>query len=141
MEQINTLVLKDPSVYPSEEVLQDVLGASFSVYQEFLNLCQTHNLNLEWRYYNDGKAWLAKITFKKKTMIWMSAWTGFLKATIYVQKKYCDQLYHLNLTEDRIQFIQNTKNVGKSKPCMFDLKSSEILKELETVLMYKMTLK
>lgn len=141
MEQINTLVLKDPAIYPSEEVLKEVLDASYPVYLELLELCKNYQLNLEWRYYNDGKAWLAKISLKKKTMIWMSAWTGFLKATIYIQEKYCDQLYQLNLTDDRIQFIQNTKNVGKSKPCMFDLKSPEILKELETVLIFKMSLK
>ncbi len=141
MEQINTLVLKDPAIYPSEEVLKEVLDASYPVYLELLEICKNYQLNLEWRYYNDGKAWLAKISLKKKTMIWMSAWTGFLKATIYIQEKYCDQLYQLNLTDDRIQFIQNTKNVGKSKPCMFELKSSEILKELETVLIFKMSLK
>lgn len=141
MEQINTLILKDPLIYPDEIVLNKVLGESFQVYQAVLALCDKYKLTCEWRYYNDGKVWLAKITSKNKTIIWMSAWTGFMKATIYFPEKYLEGVFTLDISEETKQAIRTTKNVGKSKPCTFELNTSDVLPELEKVMIYKLSLK
>lgn len=66
METINTLELTDESVYPDEKILKGVLENSFSAYCELLQLFASKNMEGEWRYYKDGKAWLCKVQFKKK---------------------------------------------------------------------------
>jgi hypothetical protein len=141
MVQIDDLELRDESVYPDETVLKKVLGRSFAAYQNLLKLFAAHEVSHEWRYYQDGKAWLCKVQKKKKTITWMSAQTGFIKAGIYVPERYLDNLLKLDIDEETKERIKSTKNVGKSRPCIFDVKTKATLKDLETVMMYKINLK
>lgn len=137
MEQINHIELSDPGIYPSEEVLMRVLENTYGVYNEMLSILVKYGLVYEWRYYKDGKAWLCKVTKGKKTIIWMSAWKGFLKATIYLQEKHVDGIRSLDLGEKTKVNFMNARNVGKSKPCMFEIQDTKIFKDFEEMIRYK----
>ena len=141
METINKLELKDENIYPDDELLKEILGSSFSAYKALLELFYQNDLNPEWRYYHDGKAWLCKVQKKKKTIVWMSAWKGFMQATIYVPLRLLDQVLALDLDKAVKDRINSTKNVGKSKPCIFDIRSKEVLTDFEKVMSYKITSK
>ena len=141
METINNIELKDESVYPDEGVLKSVLGKSYRVYCDLLQLYDDNELNYEWRYYKDGKAWLCKIQRKKRTIVWMSAWRGYMKAAIYLPARLIDQIYALNITEETKKKIENTKNIGKSKPCIFEIRDKDILKDFNEVMQFKISAK
>lgn len=141
MEQINNLELRDEKLFPDENVLQKVLGESYVVYCQMLKLFDQNEMTYEWRYYKDGKAWLCKVQKKKKTIIWMSAWKGYLKATIYVPEKHTEGIYELPISEKTKEAIKHSKNVGKSKPCMFEIKQQDVLNELEIIMKYKIVSK
>lgn len=141
MEQINSIELKDETVYPDENVLKAVLGRSYAAYTDMLVLFKKNEMTYEWRYYKDGKAWLCKVQKKNRTIVWMSAWKGYIKATIYFPEKYIDDLDKLDISDERKQSIIETKNAGKSKPCMFDIKNKSVLKEFEVVMLYKLSAK
>lgn len=77
-------ILKNSNVYPSNEVIKENLdNKDFDVYLEFLEKIKTFNLNIEWRFYNDGKVWLGKILSKKKNMGWLSIWNTGFKVSIF----------------------------------------------------------
>ena len=141
MEQINRIELIDSNVYPDMDILQAVLGKSFGAYCDLLKLFDENELTYEWRYYKDGKAWLCKVENKKKTIVWMSAWKGYMKATIYFPEKYIEELKNLKIDEEKKKEIMDTKNVGKSKPCIFEIRNKKILKELNVVMQFKLAAK
>ena len=141
METINNIELRDESVFPDEKVLKNILGNSFEAYSELLQLFNENELIPEWRYYKDGKAWLCKVQKKKKTIVWMSAWKDFMQATIYIPVRLIDKVYALPIGKDTIDIIQKTKNVGKSKPCIFEIRTSKILKDFNVVMQYKIDAK
>ncbi len=141
METINQVELKDPDIYPDESILKDVLGASFAAYQELLKLYEENEMLPEWRYYKDGKAWLCKVQKKKKTIIWMSAWKGYMQAAIYFPVRLLDEVLVLDISDAQKEKIKNTKNVGKSKPCIFEIRKKAILKDFNTVMQFKITAK
>jgi len=141
MEQVNAIELKDENVYPDENVLKAVLGRSYAAYTDMLTLFDKNEMTYDWRYYRDGKTWLCKVQKKNRTIVWMSAWKGYMKATIYFPEKYIDDLNKLDISNERRQVIIETKNVGKSKPCMFEIKNKGILKEFEVVMLYKLSTK
>ena len=141
METINNKELRDESVYPDEKVLRSVLGKSYKPYTMLLELFKTLELNHEWRYYRDGKAWLCKVQKKKRTIVWMSAWKGFMKAMVYFPEKYLERVYELDIHEDTKNRIQSTKNVGKSKPCIFEIRKEGILTDLEKIMNLKIRCK
>lgn len=137
METINNIELRDANIYPDEIVLNKILGDSYTAYKDLLELFPNYQMNYEWRYYNDGKAWLCKVQRKKKTIIWMSTWNGFMQATIYFPMILLEKVLTLDISEEVKEKIINTKNVGKSKPCIFELRSSDILIDFIKVMEFK----
>lgn len=104
METINPIELRDESVYPDERVLKGILGESYPAYGELLRLYDKTGLKYEWRYYKDGKAWLCKVQKKNKTIVWMSAWQGYMQATIYFLERYVDELDTLPISGETIHY-------------------------------------
>lgn len=141
MESINKIELSDKSVYPDATVLKDVLGKSYRSYCALLELFDRNGMLYEWRYYTDGKAWLCKVQKKKRTIVWMSAWRGYMKATIYIPEKYLDKLYEIPVSEETKERIRTTKNVGTSKPCIFEIRNQKVLKDMDRVMQFKIQTK
>ena len=141
METINNIELTDKAVYPDEEVLKRVLGRAYSAYCALLELFGRNGLHYEWRYYFDGKAWLCKVQIKKRTIVWMSAWKGYMQATVYIPEKYLERLYELPVTEETREKFRVTRNVGKSKPCIFEVRNQKVLKDLDKVMQFRILAK
>ena len=139
MEQINTVELKDPSLYPDATVLKGILGDSYNGYEAMLELYEILGMECEWRYYKDGKAWLCKVQKKKKTIVWMSAWKGYMQATIYIHEKNIEALERLELSESSREKLLSARKVGKSLPCMFEIRTSEVLEDLKKVISLKLS--
>ncbi|MHC1740108.1 MAG: DUF3788 family protein [Anaerolineaceae bacterium] len=140
METVN-IELGDESLYPDEGRLMAVLGDSYKAYCELISLFDDNQMAHEWRYYHDGNAWLCKVQKNKKTIVWMSAWIGFMKATIYVPEKAAEGIYRLNISEARKEEIRQRRKVGKSTAFIFEIRSSEVLEELIQVMRFKVGLK
>ena len=81
-------------------------------------------MNLEWRYYNDGKAWLGKGLHKwksargndkEKTIFWLSIWDEFFKVSIFIAEKAREGLNALKLNKNTVKMIEEAKQMGKLK--------------------------
>jgi len=133
--------LTDPDIYPDEKVLKEIFGEGFEPFLELMALYDKNEVVHEWKYYRDGNLWLCKATKKKKTIAWMSAVKGFMRATIYFPAKYIEGIYIQDISEETKEMIKNTKNTGKSKGCTFEIKTKGILKDFNELMMYKLSLK
>ncbi len=131
-------VLRNPDIQPSSDVIAKALGESNNAYIKFINELPSHDIHLEWRYYNDGKAWLAKGLYKwtgarsgqnETTVFWLSIWDGFFKVAIYFPEKARFDVYNLHLDEEVKEMIENSNQMGKLKyfPIVFDLCSDKML--------------
>jgi hypothetical protein len=141
METINNIELRDENIYPDEKVLRKVLNISYESYVLLLDLFKKNELSYEWRYYRDGKAWLCKVQIKKRTIVWMSAWNGYMQATIYFPEKYLEKVYDLSISEEAKIKIKSTKYVGKSKPCIFEIRDLANLNDFSKVMKLKIECK
>lgn len=137
METVNDVVLADPAVYPDEAVLKAALGPAYGGYLALLDLFSRRGLAAEWRYYRDGKAWLCKVQLKARTIVWMSAWPGFLQATVYVPPKHAEALAGLALGSAAKARIASARKVGSSTPCIFEVRSASDLADLEVLVDFK----
>lgn len=141
MEKIDKQ-LSDKSVYPSDDVLSEVLGKSYPAYKKLLSIFDKRELKYEWRHYNDVKVWLFKVqSKKKKTIVWMSACKGYMRATVYIPEKYSEGVFNLDIPEEAKEYLKEKKCSAKSLPCMFDIKNTKILSTFEKVVDYKLSLK
>jgi hypothetical protein len=84
---METMVLKQPSISPTKKVLENALGKSYAAYEELVNTITGDGLTSQWKYYNDGKAWLCKVQYKNKTVFWLSVWDRYFKMGFYFTEK------------------------------------------------------
>ena len=110
--------------YPDDEVLKYHLGTTKKTWDIFINFLKENYplFSTEWRYYNDGKSWLFKITKKKKTICWVSVFNNRFKTTFYFTDKVVDLLKESKLKEEYISQFINGKKYGKIKGITVEVK-------------------
>jgi len=104
--------LKDQNEYPDDAVLERYLGEVKQTWNAFLNLIGESypSFSGEWRYYNDGKNWLYKITRKKKTVCWVSVYDKKFKTTFYFPDRAEDLITQSTLSQEYVdQFLHGKK--------------------------------
>lgn len=135
------MLLREKEVSPNSNVLMNLLGDVFIPYDELEEKLVAKDLIYIWNYYNDGKAWLCKVQFKKKTVFWLSIWDGFFKLTFYFNEKNYVGIYDLGLEESIIKNFENTKLVGKFRQLIFEIRDNSQFEDIERVVEYKKSLK
>ena len=128
-------LLRDPDTKPTGDVLAQALAGANDAYVKFLSELENHDIELVWRYYTDGKSWLAKGLYqwtgvrggqKMMTVFWLSIWDGFFKVSIFVPEKSREDISRLLLTEEVKQMVADARQMGnrlKYFPLVFDMRS------------------
>ena len=60
------------------------------------------------------------------------------KATIYFPEKYINDIYGLDIKKETKEYIKETSNTGKSKPCIFEMKNADVLVDFSKVMQFKL---
>lgn len=140
---METPSLRDPNIFPSKEVLEQELGNSYQAFQE-LTKSITHvklGLNIEWRYYRDGKAWLCKATYKKKTVFWLSVWDKYFKTTFYFMERHREGIEALDIEEQIKKDFRSRRFTGKLMPLTISVSMQDQINDILKIVAYKRDLK
>lgn len=140
---MDTPVLSNKDVYPGDEVLNSVLGKTFPAYKEFISAVTGKEYGLEpvWNYYNDGKSWLCKVIYKKKTVFWLSVWEGNFKTAFYFTDKTKNGIFDLPIAEEIKEDFKTRAYIGKLIPLVISVTKKKQLKDILAVIEYKVKLK
>ena len=133
---METHLLSKPELFPSKEVLIQVLGNIYDVFEELeTKLTQDKlALTLDWNYYNDGKSWLCKVCNKKKTVFWLSIWDGFIQAGFFFLVRHLEGIAELQLEENSFTV---EKEIGKLIPFVFRINKKEQIENLLKMVEFK----
>ena len=136
-------LLNDPEIFPTDKVLEAVLGESFSVYNEMMQIIKAdpYSLEPEWRFYNDGKAWLCKVVYKKNTIVWLSVWDQYFRTVLYFTEKTRGGLDSLGIDKEIMHDFNTRKPNGKFMALVIEMKNKENIKDLLKAVEYKKKLK
>ncbi|KPK84900.1 MAG: hypothetical protein AMS27_08765 [Bacteroides sp. SM23_62_1] len=140
---METILLREQQISPTEEVIENALGDSYSAYKDLIEAITDTGYGLvpQWNYYKDGKAWLCKVCYKKKTVFWLSVWDKFFKTTFYFTEKTGSGIEGLDIEEKIKESFSNNKPIGKLIPLTITIKSKDQIKDVLTVSKYKKNLK
>jgi len=140
-EQVS--LLGDANIIPTDEIIADGLGKASNTYTKFIDGLEHHDISLmDWRYYNDGKAWLtkgeykwvtARGTNKVKPLFWLSIWEGFFKVAFFFSGNIRDELLALPISKEAKEIIKNAKPMGKTMrfiPITFDISDEKQLEDI-----------
>ena len=64
-----------------------------------------------------------------------------MQATIYIPEKHLEGMYALPLSQETKDRIRATRDVGTSKPCIFEIRNQKVLKEMDKVMQFKIQTK
>ena len=149
MRSTGQQLLRQPDIQPTDEVIAEALKESNPTYLKFIKGLENHDIQLEWRYYTDGKAWLGKGTHrwtgprggsKEATVFWLSIWEGFFKVTIYIPEKFRGEVNRLPLEDGVKQVVADSKQMGntlKYFPLVFNLDSDQMLEAVFTLIDFR----
>jgi len=128
---------KDPNAEPNDVNLSMVLGDSFSTYKILVEKLSDFEAELEWRFYKDG-GWLAKITRKKKTLIWGWAEEGFFGTNfIFSNKPHLREgVLALDITESLKEKFEESPN-GAYFSVKIEVRSAADLEDVYKMMEYK----
>ncbi len=140
---METPLLNDPQIFPDEKILKNAMGDSYKAYEEMIKTITGPEYGLvpQWNYYKDGKAWLCKVAFKKKTVFWLSVWDGYFKAGFYFVEKHCPGILGLDIDKSIKEEFKSKKPIGTLFPMAITVTSKEQIKDLLAVINYKKGLK
>ena len=131
--------MRDPALYPDKPALREVLGMQYGVYEQFMTEISAPEIGLghTWRYYNDGKAWLCKIEFRKKTVLWLSVWEGHFKTAFYFTDNHAEGIDGLPVAGEIKKAFRGQKAVGKLRPLVVNVAGVEQLKDVLAIIRFK----
>ncbi len=135
------LILKDKNVFPTNEILADVLETSYPAFEAFSASATASGLTLEWNYYNDGKAWLCKVLSKKKNLAWLIVYQGSFRVTSYFTEKHLERIADLEIKESIKEEFYQTKPSGKLIPMSVLITEKELVKDALSMILFKKGLK
>ena len=138
-----TLLLREKEIEPTDEVLENALGKElFTIYQEIIKIFNDEfSLDPQWRFYKDGKAWLCKVVYKKKTILWLSVWEKYIKTGFYFTDKTGIGVLELDIDNKIKEAFEVAKPIGKLIPLVIDIDQQSQIEDLKKVVKYMKELK
>ncbi len=135
--------LNNKDEYPRDDVLLHHLGRTKIAWDTFLKFMKKDYpaITTEWRYYNDGKSWLFKVTEKKKTMCWVSVYDKMFRTTFYFSDKAEELLKGSKLKKEFKDQFMNGKNYGKIRGITVKIKKASDLETTKLLMDIKRKMK
>lgn len=140
---METQLLREQHISPTKEVLKNALGDSYLVYEALIEIItdSKYGLVTVWNYYKDGKAWLCKVSYKKKTVFWLSIWDKFFKIGFYFTEKNNLGVTELEIEEKIKEDFSSSKSIGKLIPLVININKEEQINDVLKIIEYKKSLK
>jgi hypothetical protein len=135
--------LNDPDEFPSDPVLARQLGRAKPAWDAFTASLAANDppLSPGWRYYNDGKTWLCKVTLKAKTVFWVSAWDRFFQVSFYFTIKAAAAIDASALDPERKHAFLHPKGKCSLRSIIFEVRKKSDLKPIQELIEIKLKLK
>jgi hypothetical protein len=110
--------LSDKKQRPTEDSIGLALGRAAGAWRVLFEQLRASHPELEatWRYYDDGKRWLLKLTRKSKTLCWVAVERGSFRVGFYFAERLTKALLASELSAERKSELRSSKSIGKLRP-------------------------
>ncbi len=135
--------LNDPQEYPSDPVLARHLGKAKPAWNAFLALLKDGypQLRSEWRYYNDGKSWLFKVTRLAPAICWVSVRDKFFTVAFYLNARAEEAVRVSSLDHALKQGFLHPADTNKLRAICVEVRKKSDLNAVEELLGIKLKAK
>ena len=140
---METAILNNKEQFPSEEIVFSHIGKHAALWNSVFEFIKINYPEIEsqWRYYNDGKSWLMKVTRKTKTMFWLSLYEKTFRTTFYFTAKAEEAMLNSKLPGDVKQAFFENKNGGKLRNITIYFRNKADLETFKELIKLKVSMK
>lgn len=136
------LVLTDPNVQPTDELISSIIGKNNVYWQQIIKYLYDNHRDITevWRFYNDGKCWLYRTLRKKKTIYWVGILKDTFRISFYMSDKAEALIEESTLSENIKEEFWNTKG-SKFRAVTVVMRSAEDLENILKLIEIKLKIK
>lgn len=135
---MDQIILSDKDQFPTEEIIFSHIGKSKAIWESTFNYIHISHPDFteQWRYYNDGKSWLMKVTKKTNTIFWLSIIPESFTITFYFGDKAEQYIMKSTISDALKDQFKDGKRYGKIRGLtliMNKKQNVEFVKELISI--------
>jgi len=136
-------VLSDKNQFPTQEVIDSHIGKSKALWRSLFDHIHVDHPDVteQWRYYNDGKSWLLKVTRKAKTIFWLSIVKGSFRTTFYFTDRAEQAVSESSLSGYLKEQFRSGKRFGKIRGLTILYKKKRDIEDAKRLIEIKMRMK
>ncbi|MGE5398753.1 MAG: DUF3788 family protein [Ignavibacteriales bacterium] len=136
-------VLTDQNVFPTEEIIFSHIGKSSALWNlVFEHIHKTYpGFEEHWRYYNDGKSWLLKVTQKTKTIFWLSVSEGAFRMTFYFTARAEEAILKSSISGELKKMFTEGKSYNKIRGITIVFKRKKDVEDAKALIQIKLSVK
>lgn len=136
-------ILSDKNQFPSQEIIFSHIGKTKSLWLALFKYLHAKHPDItdEWRYYNDGKSWLMKVTRKKQTIFWLSIIKDSFRTTFYFSDKAEEAIMTSDISDALKEQFKNGKKYGRIRGLTISYKDTEDIKDVQSLIEIKIRMK
>jgi hypothetical protein len=137
------IVLTDPTVQPTEELIFSIIGENSVYWEQLIDYLYENHFDIteEWRFYNDGKSWLYRALRKKKTIYWIGVIKDTFRTSFWFGDKAEPIIEASSVSEKIKEEFRNAKRYGKLRAISIEIRSPEDLQNVISLIELKVKMK
>jgi hypothetical protein len=148
IDNYDELQLRERDVIPTSEVLEQVLGDNFFLYEIFQATLPDLEIEQNWQWYTPHKSWYAKGQYfwttqrgtkKEKNLYWLYIYRSYFVIAVWFKEKNRDEVLKADVSDKTKQLILNAKTeMGlPTFPIMFKITNTNSFNDIYKLLEYK----
>ena len=136
-------ILGNKEQFPTEEIIFSHIGKSKTLWQSLFEYIHTNHPDIseQWRYYNDGKSWLLKVTRKSKTIFWLTVIKNYFRITFYFTNRAEETINKGSISDELKKQFKEGKHYGKIRGLTVTFKNKKDIEYAKALITIKLSIK
>lgn len=137
------VILSDKNQIPTEEIIFSHIGKSKVIWESIFKYIHVNHPDFteQWRYYNDGKSWLMKVTKKTNTIFWLSIIPKSFTITFYFGDKAEQSIMKSTISDALKEQFKNEKRYGKIRGLTLIMNKKQNVEYVKELISIKLKIK
>ena len=136
-------ILSDKNEFPTEKIIFSHIGKSKILWHSLFEYIRTDHSDFidNWKYYNDGKSWLLKVSRKSKTIFWLSILKNTFRVTFYFTDRAEEAINKSLISDELKKQFRDGKRYNKIRGLTITFKYKKDVECAKALIAIKLSIK
>jgi hypothetical protein len=143
MSDSEHIKLSDRNNKPDDALILSVIGDKVKYWKEIMEFLHVKypGCSGDWNYYNDGKQWVFKMTWKKKTIFWIVLVKESFRVTFYFGDKAEEHIFSSEIPQKLKDDFRTGKRYGKIRAISVEINEMSDVESVKKIAEIKVRMK